>query len=321
MTGDTRVATPSGSRARSTTIVPGAEPDSDTTIDLEVLDRLGRPVTRLEALPLRRPPDAAAARRARATSSPARTTIRCSASSTWSACRCCSGSSSRRSRPGDRVLIGAYAAGGEVELADARPRTALFSALSSSEGFVSASRAPVQQHRPRVLLGRRSPPTTRSSGAAVRLRAARSRRAARCSSSTSRISRPSLRARSPSWGACAATRSVMPGVRLARAAGVQARVPAVALHRRRLVVAAAAEDDPGLVLDATASSSRGRPAAAARVRRRSAGSAACEGRDQGRDHQPPRRPAASRATSASWAPSRRKLERELGADPAWRAAR
>jgi DNA gyrase subunit A len=41
--GDTRVATPSGT-VRIDAIVPGAGPNTDTAIELEVLDRLGRPV-------------------------------------------------------------------------------------------------------------------------------------------------------------------------------------------------------------------------------------------------------------------------------------
>jgi DNA gyrase subunit A len=43
VTGDTRVATPNGT-VRIDSIVEGAEPNSDTELDLEVLDRLGRPV-------------------------------------------------------------------------------------------------------------------------------------------------------------------------------------------------------------------------------------------------------------------------------------
>ncbi|MDQ3729722.1 MAG: DNA gyrase subunit A, partial [Actinomycetota bacterium] len=43
VTGDTRIATPNGT-ARIDAIVPGARPESDTDIDLEVLDRLGQRV-------------------------------------------------------------------------------------------------------------------------------------------------------------------------------------------------------------------------------------------------------------------------------------
>jgi DNA gyrase subunit A len=43
VTGDTRVATPEGTR-RIDSIVPGAGPESDNEVDLDVLDRLGRPV-------------------------------------------------------------------------------------------------------------------------------------------------------------------------------------------------------------------------------------------------------------------------------------
>jgi DNA gyrase subunit A len=43
VTGDTRVATPNGT-VRIDSLAPGADPDSDNEIDLEVLDRLGRPV-------------------------------------------------------------------------------------------------------------------------------------------------------------------------------------------------------------------------------------------------------------------------------------
>src|SRR5205085_6402138 len=43
VTGDTRVATPYGT-ARIDSFVPGAQPESDNDVDLEVLDRLGRPV-------------------------------------------------------------------------------------------------------------------------------------------------------------------------------------------------------------------------------------------------------------------------------------
>jgi DNA gyrase subunit A len=43
VTGDTRVRTGAGT-VRIDSLVPGASPDSDTPIDLEVLDRLGRPV-------------------------------------------------------------------------------------------------------------------------------------------------------------------------------------------------------------------------------------------------------------------------------------
>jgi DNA gyrase subunit A len=43
VTGDTRVATPDGT-VRIDSIVPGADPESDNEVDLEVLDRLGRPV-------------------------------------------------------------------------------------------------------------------------------------------------------------------------------------------------------------------------------------------------------------------------------------
>jgi DNA gyrase subunit A len=41
--GDTRIATPNGT-VRIDSLVPDAEPNSDTDVDLEVLDRLGRPV-------------------------------------------------------------------------------------------------------------------------------------------------------------------------------------------------------------------------------------------------------------------------------------
>jgi DNA gyrase subunit A len=43
VTGDTRVATPHGT-VRIDSFVPGATPESDNPVDLEVLDRLGRPV-------------------------------------------------------------------------------------------------------------------------------------------------------------------------------------------------------------------------------------------------------------------------------------
>lgn len=43
VSGDTRVATPSGT-VRIDSLVPTAEPDSDNDLDIEVLDRLGRPV-------------------------------------------------------------------------------------------------------------------------------------------------------------------------------------------------------------------------------------------------------------------------------------
>jgi len=43
VTGDTRIATPNGT-VRIDSMVEGAEPESDSDIDLEVLDRLGRPV-------------------------------------------------------------------------------------------------------------------------------------------------------------------------------------------------------------------------------------------------------------------------------------
>ncbi|HEV3228407.1 MAG TPA: DNA gyrase subunit A [Solirubrobacteraceae bacterium] len=43
VTGDTRVATSRGT-VRIDSIVPGADPESDTDLDLDVLDRLGRPV-------------------------------------------------------------------------------------------------------------------------------------------------------------------------------------------------------------------------------------------------------------------------------------
>ena len=44
VTGDTRVATTAGTRARSTTLAAGLAPESDADVDLTVLDRLGRPV-------------------------------------------------------------------------------------------------------------------------------------------------------------------------------------------------------------------------------------------------------------------------------------
>ena len=43
VTGDTRVATASGT-VRIDSIVPGAQPESDNEIELDLLDRLGRPV-------------------------------------------------------------------------------------------------------------------------------------------------------------------------------------------------------------------------------------------------------------------------------------
>src|SRR5512134_1370565 len=43
VTGDTRVATPNGT-VRIDSIVPEARPQSDNDVDIEVLDRLGRPV-------------------------------------------------------------------------------------------------------------------------------------------------------------------------------------------------------------------------------------------------------------------------------------
>jgi len=43
VTGDTRVATPGGT-VRIDSLLPGAEPESDNDVDIEVLDRHGRPV-------------------------------------------------------------------------------------------------------------------------------------------------------------------------------------------------------------------------------------------------------------------------------------
>ncbi len=60
VTGDTRVRTRAGT-VRIDSLVPDARANSDTPIDLEVLDRLGRPVRTSDAVPLRRASDAAPA--------------------------------------------------------------------------------------------------------------------------------------------------------------------------------------------------------------------------------------------------------------------
>ncbi len=59
VTADTRVATAGAGTVRIDSIVPDATPESEHDVDLEVLDRLGRPVRAIEALPLRRASDAA----------------------------------------------------------------------------------------------------------------------------------------------------------------------------------------------------------------------------------------------------------------------
>ena len=59
--GDTRVAYADAAPCASTPSLAGMAPESDRPVDLEVLDRRGRPGARVDAVPLRRPPDAAPA--------------------------------------------------------------------------------------------------------------------------------------------------------------------------------------------------------------------------------------------------------------------
>ena len=94
--GNTRVATP-----RGTFRIDELVPDAAAGVGQPGRARRARPSwapgARLGALPLGHASDADACARARATSSPGRRIIRCSAWSTSPACRCCSGSCSTRS--------------------------------------------------------------------------------------------------------------------------------------------------------------------------------------------------------------------------------
>ena len=138
--GDTRVATSNGT-LRIDQIHPRLEPDSEREIELEVLGRLGRPVTATKIFHSGDHPTLRLRTR-EGFSSPARTTIPCSVWSTWPAFPFCSGSCSRRSSrasafsfrgPRDRAEIGG--------LDEHDDQLALLFGMFVSEGWASETRA------------------------------------------------------------------------------------------------------------------------------------------------------------------------------------
>ena len=86
VTGDTRIATRTGTR-RIDSLVPDLAPNSEATVALEVLDRIGRPVEASRVF-IRASIQRCVFALARATSSSARTITRCCVSSTWSESLC-----------------------------------------------------------------------------------------------------------------------------------------------------------------------------------------------------------------------------------------
>ena len=222
--------------------------------------------------------------RARATSSRARTTTRCSVSSTLEpVCRCRFGSCSRRSSPATASLISrARRVPVETELDERARQEALLLGAFVSEGLRLGQARRLQQRRLRLLRRLSWTPTTRSS--AVRGTSPDRHDRLRKHVAGSSTSITSSRLQSSPLGelarCCRARRSASRRRVWRALAGVQARLPAGALHRRRLVVAAAAQDDPGVVLDLQRAAREGRPAAAARVRRRLASLPLREGRDR-----------------------------------------
>ena len=266
-------ATPAGT-VRIDATRPAAQPESDTRRRPRSARPARPPGPRVEALPLRRPPDAAVAHARGLRARRARTIIRCSASSTWPACRCFSGSCSKRSSPATAFCIARTPRADDGPLGAASGRTALLLGAFVSEGCVSETRAGFNNVDREFF------------DAVVDAYDARRRRPALRLRAHDRSGQPALRARRAQprrvWSASPLAELV--GLRSAQkrvpervwrgAQRVQARLPAGALHRRRLVVAAAAQDDPGLVLDVQRAAREGRPAAAARVRRRQRGFAA-----------------------------------------------
>ena len=259
---------------------------------------------RVEGLSLRRSPDAARCARARATRSPARTTTRVLCLVDMLGVPLFMWKFLDELAPGDRVLISRTPredVGGAGR--DERALAELLGAFVS-EGFASESRAGFNnvdhEFFDRVLAaydrhvgGRRYvyERTIRSGSRLRELDIHDLTSAARVAAGV-----PD-RAREP--------RQARARARLAGLAGVQARVPAGAVHGRRLVVAAAAQHDPGLLLVLQRAARKRGADAAARVRRhqpalRPDGAR----RAQGRHHEPPRRAAVRASASGSSASSR-----------------
>ena len=152
--GDTRVATANGT-LRIDEIVPGAAPESDNEVDVEVLDRLGRPVHASKLFhsgdhPTLRLRDDRGPR-----ARPAPITTRSSAWSIWPGCPCCSGSCWRRSMPGDRVLDLPLAASRRDRSFAARRATCLAARCVHFGGLGRREARRLQQHRRELVRQRR----------------------------------------------------------------------------------------------------------------------------------------------------------------------
>ena len=206
--------------------------------------------------------------RARATRSPAPTTIRCCASSTWSASRCFMWKFLDELAPGDRVLISRTPrAARSTTSATTSARSPSCSGAFVAEGFVErevarASTTSTTTFFDRVLAaydhhvgGRRYVyERTIRSGSRLRELDIQDMTSLRASP----LACPD-RPRQPG--------QARPRAGVARLGGVQARVPAGAVRGRWLVVAAAPQHDPGLLLVLQRAARRRGAAVAARVRR------------------------------------------------------
>ncbi len=244
--GDARIATTQGT-LRIADLVESAQPETETAIDLDVLDRLGRPVhaSRLfhsgdhPTLRLR-------TREGFEVTGTRNHPLLCLASVAgvpmplWKLLE--------EIEPGDSVLVARAPRPVEVDLDRVERQTALLLGAFVAEGFVSANRAgfnnidsdffaSVLAAYDEVVGGRRylSKRTIASGRTLLEL-------------DVQRLDELLVQ---PARHPCrtSQSREVCSRSRLARIPGLQARVPAGALHRRRLVLAAAAKDDPGFLLD------------------------------------------------------------------------
>ncbi len=181
--GDTRVATPDGT-VRIADLADGFEPDSERDVDLWCTTGWAGPCTHRRSFTPATTRRCGCAR-ARATRSRARTTTRSCASSTWSASRCCCGSSSTRSRP---VTACSSPAPRAMTPRNSTPTSAgSRSCWAHSSPKASPTRtAPASTTTITSTSTGSSPHTTGTSAAGATSTSARSARAAGVASSTSR---------------------------------------------------------------------------------------------------------------------------------------
>ena len=202
VTGDTLVRTPHGT-VRIGDIVPDAAPDSDTDIDLKVIDRNGDPVRASKLFHSGDAPDAAAAHPRGLRADRHRATTRCSAWSASLGVPTLLWKLLEEIRPGDRVVLQRVPADeiGTPPLHEVRGRVP--GRRVRQRGLRPRAPGRLQQHRPGVLRvgagglrrGRRRPALRLVQGDRLRQPAARAGRPEH--------DRAAGRASSATWSGCA----------------------------------------------------------------------------------------------------------------------